>query len=315
MIEDFTGEQLSEDMKFYERETLKHGITESQITTFNDDVLKPMLKFMGKSDLSMDDVSNYLYARHAEEANTAMQAPNADRENNEALSGMSNEDAAQIIADFKADGRLDALIKIAKITDRVIEKSRQILVRTGLESESTVQEWRDRYDNYAPLWGDPTDPEGTIKRVMDEQRFGRKSKADNVLLNLIVQHEQTIVRGEANVLKRAMLKLAEQNPNPDFWVIDKIEEEKARDPVTDLFIDKKSKKTRLAKHVVAVRVAGEEHLIVFEESNDHAMMLATSMNNLNGKEINAVMRGGLMLNRWVSMINTQFNLELSLIHI
>jgi len=308
-IEKFTAEQLEEDMDFYGSETLKHGITTAQITNFNDTFIEPIFDVMYKNDLSIDDVSNYLYARHAEEANAAMKEKNAAFEDNESKSGMSDEDAAKIIADFKASGKMDALNGIAAATDKVIERTRQILVETGLLSEETVQGYRDQYDYYVPLLGDPMDPEGKIKRVQEDKRFGRNSRADNVLINLIVQHEQTIIRGENNVLKRVLLNLVEKNPNPDFWTIDKTEDEKVLDPVTDLFVLKKTPNTRLGKHVVAVRVAGEEHQIVFEQTNDHAMMLATSMNNLNAKEVNSVVQAGLKLNRYISMINTQYNLE------
>ena len=310
-IEDFTFKQISEDMDFYNRETLKHGITTAQITEFNDTFIDPLLTFMDKNDLSITDVGNFLYARHAPEANAEMKKRNAAFEDNESKSGMSDVEAAKIMADFKAAGKMDVLNGIAQTTDKVIERTRQILVDTGLLSEATVQSYRDQYDVYVPLLGDPMDPDGKekMKKSKDESRFGRSSKADNVLINLIVQHEQTIIRGENNVLKRVMLKLVEQNPNPDFWVIDKTTDEKVLDPVTDLFVLKKTPNKRHGKHVVPVRVAGEEHLIVFEQSNDHAMMLAGSMNNVNAKELNMIVQAGLKFNRYISMINTQYNLE------
>ena len=308
-IEDFTFEQISEDMDFYNRETLKHGVTTAQITEFNDVFIDPMFDLMKKNGLSITDVGNFLYARHAPEANAEMKRRNAAFEDNESKSGMSDVDAAKIMADFKAAGKMDVLNGIAKATDKVIERTRQILVETGLLSEATVQGYRDMYDVYVPLLGDPMDPDGKIKKSKDESRFGRKSRANNVLINLIVQHEQTIIRGEANVLKRVMLKLVEQNPNPDFWVIDKTTEEKVLDPVTDLFKLKETPTKGNSKHVVSVRVAGEEHLIVFEQSNDHAMMLASSMNNINSQEVNMFVQAGLKFNRYVSMINTQYNLE------
>jgi len=310
-IEDFTFEQISEDMDFYNRETLKHGVTTAQITEFNDVFIEPLFDLIKKNDLTITDVGNFLYARHAPEANAEMKRRNAAFEDNESKSGMSDVDAAKIMADFKAAGKMDILNGIAATTDRVIERTRQILVETGLLSEATVQGYRDQYDVYVPLLGDPMDPEGKekMKKSKDESRFGRSSRADNVLINLIVQHEQTIIRGEANVLKRVMLKLVEQNPNPDFWVIDKTTEEKVLDPVTDLFKLKEVPNKGNSKHVVGVRVAGEEHLIVFEQSNDHAMMLAGSMNNINAQQVNMITQAGLKFNRYVSMINTQYNLE------
>jgi len=308
-IEKYRDDELSDDVKVYEIETLYHGKTEAQLNDFQEDVLKPLVALMGKHDLSLDDVSEFLYARHAEEANTAMQESNAHRENNEALSGMSNEAAAKIMADFKSAGKLDALNQIAQITDGIIEKSRKILVKSGLEKESTVQGWREQYDHYTPLWGDPSDPEGSMKGVHDENRAGRKSKADNVLINLIVQHEKTIVRAEKNAVVRSLLKLVEQNPNPDFWSIDTPDDKKVRDPVTDLYIDKGTPPTRWADHVVGVKVDGEEHLITFNERDQHAMYIAHSLKNLGAQQVGTVVKAGLMANRYLAMINTSWNPE------
>jgi hypothetical protein len=108
-IEEFNGERLADDMRVYEVETLGHGKAAAQLDTFYEKTLTPLQKLLSKNDLSMDEVSDYLYARHTREANAAMKEKDGDRTENEALSGRTNEWADKTLADFKAAGKMDAL--------------------------------------------------------------------------------------------------------------------------------------------------------------------------------------------------------------
>ena len=309
-IEKFTGERLADDMRVYEIETLAHGKAAAQLETFYEETLMPLQKLLSKNDLSMNDVSDYLYARHTKEANAAMKAKDGDRTENEALSGKTNEWAAKILSDFKAEGKTDALKQIAQVTDGIIERSRQLLVRTGLESESTVQGWRDQYEYYAPLWGDPSDPEGTQRREEEsKKRLGRRSEADNVYINLIVQHEQTIVRAERNYLSRSLLKMAQENPNDDFFTINKPEVVRVQDPVTELFLDREIPPNPNATNIVSVTVDGEKFLIQFNDDTYHSQKFAHVMNTGAGSDITGFIKFAHLSSRWVSSVNTQFNLE------
>jgi len=309
-IEKFNGERLADDMRVYEIETLAHGKAAAQLDNFHEKTLKPLQNLLSKNDLSMDDVSQFLYARHAKEANAAMKAKDGDRTENDALSGMTNENAAKILADFKVAGKMDALNQIAQVTDGIIERSRKLLVRTGLESESTVQRWRNQYEFYSPLWGDPSDPEGTNRREEEsKKRLGRRSRADNVYINLIVQHEQTIVRAERNYLYRSLLKMAQENPNQDFFTINKPETKRVEDPVTELFMDKEIAPSEFPSNVVPITVDGEKFLVQFNDENFHSSMFAHVMNTAAGSDITGFIKFAHLTSRWVSTVNTQFNLE------
>ena len=50
---------------------------------------------MQEAGLTVAEVDNYLHARHAPEANAQLERINPDRDDNKALSGMSNEEAAK----------------------------------------------------------------------------------------------------------------------------------------------------------------------------------------------------------------------------
>jgi len=231
---------------------------------------------------------------------------------------MSNEEAAKIMDNFKSAGKLDALNQVAQITDGILEKSRRILVKAGLEQESVVQGWRDQFEYYAPLWGDPSDPDGTTQSrgkgmsvggAETMQRMGRDTRADNLLVNIVVQHEKTVMRAEKNAVVRSLLKLIEQNPNPDFWVVDKPEIKQILDPVTGLVVSQKDSRYKLADNVVSVKVDGVEHHITFNTKDKHAMYIAHSLKNLGAQQVGMVVKAGLMANRYLAMINTSWNPE------
>ena len=309
IIEKFAGERLAEDVDAYDAEAVYHGKAESQLSNFKDDVLKPTMKYMVDNDLTIEGVGDYMYALHAKEANAALKPKYEGQPNSDKKSGMTDEDANKILADAKNSGKLDALNEVAQTMYEVVEKSRKILVRSGLQTEEVVQTWRDQYANYVPLWGDPSDPAGAIKFKEETERKGRDSRADNVLVNLIVQHEKVIVRAEKNHVRRTLLKLAEQNPNKDFWRINTPDVVQVLDPVTQLFIDKDAPTKKSEDNVVTVLVDGVQHEITFNERDRGAMNIARSIKNLSVKDMNIFIKGGMMINRWVSATVTQFSPE------
>ena len=309
-IEKYTDEILPEEMNAYVKETLSHGKSEAQISLFHEETLKPVIKYMGKNELSMEDVSQYLYARHAEEANAFQEKQNAQRVENEALSGMSNEEAAEIMADFESRGKVQALVNIAKLTDGVIKKTRKIMVKSGLQSQTVIDQWANQFDYYTPLWGDPQDPDGkNMGGAEVEKRLGRGSKADNVFVNLIVQHEKTIIAAEKNAVKRSLLRLAERNPNPNLWSINKREYVKAIDPVTGLVVDVIDNQLELGNHIVRTRVDGVDTVIELNKENVHAANMALAFNGKRDKDLIKPIKIALMANRYFSMINTTWNPE------
>ena len=75
----------------------------AKIEDFTNEHVDPLIEFISKTDLKIEDIDVYLHARHAAEANAQLKRINPDRENNESLSGMSDEYADQVINSFAAD--------------------------------------------------------------------------------------------------------------------------------------------------------------------------------------------------------------------
>jgi hypothetical protein len=73
---------------------------------------------------------------------------------NTALSGMSNEEAAAVLAKIDANGTRKALERVSAIVDAITSKTRQIFIDSALEKPETIEKWNEKYEHYVPLHRD-----------------------------------------------------------------------------------------------------------------------------------------------------------------
>ena len=200
-----TQPNLTEAQDAYVHETLYHGRTEYELEeVFKKQTLEPLVRHMKINGLSIEDMDNYLYARHAPEANARMEEINPDLDDNQALSGMSSEEAARIMDEFAGSGKLDKLKRVINKVDAIVEATRTLIVESGLETQATVDGWRNTYQFYAPLKGAPLGPgllptrgRGFAVRGRESRhRMGRKSAATDLLTNIVAQYETTVIRAQ-----------------------------------------------------------------------------------------------------------------------
>ena len=306
---------VSEAADAYMREALYHGRAEAMQSKFNEDFIEPMVQLMKKYKLSVAEVDNFLYARHAPEANARLKKINANKPKNEALSGMSNADAAKIIAGFKKK-KMQGLQEIAKIFDSMNESRLRLMVDGGLIEADLAATWRATYQYYAPLIGfeeeietqTPSRGKGFEARGKEKRRFGRRSRAANILTNAIAMYESQIVRAERNRVGQALLNLANENPNTDFWSVNQPSFRREIDKKTGL-VKLVGESARMRTNVFVVKVQGKDHWVTFNERNETAMQIAKVMKGLGTEQINLVMGGLLKINRFLSAIYTSYNPE------
>ena len=108
---------------------------------------------------------------------------------------------------------------------------------------------------------------------------------------------------------RTLLNMVEKHPNPDLWTVNEVETKKRLDPKTGLVVTAVDPTYKLKDNVLRVKVEGKDYHITFNENNEAAMRIASSMKNLSAQEINVMLRGLLALNRILSAVNTSFNPE------
>ena len=314
------GKDIADKWNAYLKEELFHGRSATRIRFFMDRELQPLLKKMESSDISLDQMDEYLLARHAPEANSYIRSINPSDPNVNA--GMSDQEAANYMNSLPAPRRA-ALERIAKDVDAITKGTRQLMVDYGLEDQKTIDTWERTYKKYVPLFREETEgnPISTgrgyqIRGSTTKRRMGSTRSVVDVLANIAMQREKTIVRGEKNRVGNSLYGLVLTNPNKGFWgVIDpgKVNRQTLRNELIGLGIDSAEadkminemssrpyqktidKATGLvvqrvppswsdAKNIFATRINGEDRFMVFNKNDERAMRMATTLKNLDAQQ-------------------------------
>ncbi len=239
MVESETGHRLPSSMDVYGAETLFPGRAGTRLEDLRYKHLDPLLDDMRAAGVSLDELGGFLYAKHAPERNREMAAINNGEPD---LSGMSDREAQDYL-DGLSPERAAVLQGFADRMYAIRDWTLDMQVRSGLLSRQEADEWKAKYQNYVPLRGfEAEQDDGAslgIGRGFDvrgrESRaaLGRRSRADNPALYLILQAQRAIVRSEKNRVNQTLLRLVQGVPSPA-WRIYKGEYKRvlSRDPLT-----------------------------------------------------------------------------------
>lgn len=222
-----TGKRIAGKFNALERERTYHGRVAKRTQDYLTGELQPTIELMQKYGITQREIGEYLLNRHAPEANKVI----ADRNPRFPDAGSSVKTADAI----KYMNSLDPLRKrqldaVATRMDKTLTKMQDMLVKRGVESQDTIDGWRDMFQYYIPLVRD--DADYSINKVMSQgagySRSGDSAKSrtgsakevnlDEIFSNIAMQHERMIVRAEGNRVGNAVFGLALQNPNPGFWL-------------------------------------------------------------------------------------------------
>jgi hypothetical protein len=313
------GKDIADKWNAYLKEELFHGRSATRIKFFMDRELQPLLKKMESADISLDQMDEYLLARHAPEANSYIRSINPDPNAN---AGMSDQEAANYMKSLPASRR-DALERIAKDVDAITKGTRQLMVDYGLEDQKTIDTWERTYKKYVPLFREETEgnPISTgrgyqIRGSTTKRRMGSTRSVVDVLANIAMQREKTIVRGEKNRVGNALYGLVLNNPNKGFWgVIDpgKVNKQTLRneligigidpdeadqminemssrpyqktiDKATGLVVQRIPPSWAKAENIFVTRINGQDRFIGFNKNDERAMRMATTLKNLDAQQ-------------------------------
>jgi len=234
------GVAVKEKFDAYMLETNYHGRAAARVDAFADGELRKLLEDMAMRNLSMQDLDDYLWARHAPERNAANNRSNPQITDG---SGMSDAQAADIMAGNKVtiNGRdiqlsaaaLRSAAAVAGRVDAITNGTLDLLVSYGLETQQTVDTWRKTYGSYVPLkrdmesdanysgafgLGNGTGSGFSVRGAASKRAMGSKRTAIDILANVAMQRERAITRGEKNRVAQAVYGLALSAPNPEFWI-------------------------------------------------------------------------------------------------
>lgn len=333
---------IADEWNPYQKELLYHGRSAKLTQDFLVNEIKPLFKEMAGEGVTMDELETYLWNRHAKERNDQIASINPLMPNGG--SGIKSQDARAYLNSLSQDQR-DKYDRLAAMIDKITEGTRKLLVDSGLETQDTILDWQNTYQFYVPL--QRADVEGSTGRLGTGQGFsvrgsstkramGSEKQVVDILANLMMQREKTIVRAEKNRVAMALYGLAIQNENPGFWMpvnpeamrsptktmnelmnlgLDAIDFDglmkeptvRVINPKTGLVESKINPALRNRDNVLAVRVNGKDRFLFFNQDDPRAIRMAASLKNLDADQLGTILTGFSKITRWFASVNTQWN--------
>jgi hypothetical protein len=299
------------------KEETYHGKVASRVRRLHEQRIKPILQQIAKNreGVTVDDVGRYLLARHAPERNAAMKKINPEREDNEALSGMSDADAAATMVAFEREGKLKRLEAIARDVDKLTADTRRVIKAEGLETAGTIKAWEDAYQSYVPLQrdvegqGSPTGSGFNVRGPESKRAMGSTLDVKNILANIVAAAETTAIRAEKNKVTTALADLAKQYPADGFWKVDEVPTTRQINKSTGLVETIPDPLYQLADNVVMYKEGGKHHFIEFNEKNKRAMEVARAMKNMDASQIGLFTKIIAWPAKFMSSLLTRWNPE------
>lgn len=203
------GVTLSEKADVFQAEERYHSLVANQLEDFRERVRNPLIEKISKAGFTLADVSDFLEAQHAEEANKAIQEVRG--EPNATAYGITDAEAQAYLV--KADPKLAALSNEFR---NITEDSKQLRLKAGLISQDMVDAWEAAYEHYIPVKGDADANGGTGKGLKvnfkTKRRLGHGKRDEAVIENILLDHERAIMQVEKNrVAKHLVMMAAEMN--------------------------------------------------------------------------------------------------------
>lgn len=317
-----TGKQITEGFDARLAETLMPGRIARRTESFLSAEVKPLLESMAKNNVSQNELSDYLLARHAPERNAQIAKVNDEMPDGGAGTNsqgvlMTTQAARDHIAALTA-GKRTVLELLANRVDELTRGTREVLVREGLEKQETVDAWTGAYKHYVPLFKDeametPGHPIGagvSVTGTASRRATGSTGEVTNMLAHILMQREAAITRAEKNRVAMALYGLALTNPNAEMWTtirpsmpsdqianelvrmgVDPLEAEvgmqgvptiRGVDPVSGKVVDRPNPMYKRLDNALVVKVNGEDRVILFNASNERAARLVRNLKNQDG---------------------------------
>lgn len=177
---------------------------------------------IGRRGVDLDVAGDYVYARHAADRNRLM------AQRGEKSSGMTDAEAADIIARVEASPNADAYKRVAEIHDKLTNDTLVSAVMAGDVTPEAAAQWRKDFgEHFASLI--TVDPEGKAfiqggksfqtKGPFSKRAEGRASRADNPLVTTFSKAYSQINRNERLRIGQTLAEQVRKNPDPEFWYV------------------------------------------------------------------------------------------------
>lgn len=287
-VEQKLGKKVPESQRFSEVEQLMYGRARNAMDNL-ETVMQEARAKMKEFNLTHTEVSEFMYALHAQERNAKIMKTRPDLPNG---SGMTDERADEILS--KNDS--PQMREVIKLFSDLVQDSRDTMVEMGLETQERIDAWNNLYKNYVPLQGFAEDeldlnsnsyPTGgagmSVYGSKTKAAIGRESEAANVLANIVMQNAVTHQWAEKNKTLQAMYQLVKKNTKDTEGVMSIVNQSR---PLTKLDENGKQVAMNVAEmqaspNTVAVRINGKQEFIYFNDPYYASVLNGMTMENSN----------------------------------
>lgn len=228
-------------------------------------------------------------------------------------SGMTNEQAQQILDEIEKDGDTQKFEDFEnEFREQVVDKILDFKFDSGIIDAETYNHLKTFYSNYVPLKVDEDEESGTgdqqtIKRSGKNGRDLYRSKGsversfmerNNPMLQAMVDLETSIVKGEQNIANNRLANLAKLNPNDAVWEIKDAQYDMLRDKNGKVIV---SREIDSPKSAVAYFDNGKKKYVVLHDPG-----LQNAFKHLGSEKFNKWVS---MPSRWFTAVNTLTNVD------
>jgi len=237
-----SGRPVPDELNPIFREEMYHKRSQVRADDFTMNELKPLIDSMRANNVTLEQLDQYAHARHVitDRLNEKLQQLNpnlAGTPEYEKLAGITDEEAQKILNTPKRKVMESLMTRV----DAMVNKTRDMMVEYGLESQERIDGWREQYQAYVPLHregfeeeGKPTGTGHSVRGSTAKDRLGSALKVVDVIANVAQARDQVISRGEKMRPVVALAGLFLKYPNAEIARLDKYAPITTIDPTTGL---------------------------------------------------------------------------------
>jgi len=308
----------------YNKFTLIEGKIGHHFRNLHDDHVKPLIDAVVESEISIDQLNEYLYAKFAPQRNATI--ADRDPERPDGGSGMTDAQSQEVLSKFTPE-QTETLESLAQRVYAMNRMKLDVLVDSGRMTDETREELL-KDDRYVPLKGfaeagDLVADTNAVGKGFDQaqklfkEATGRKSLAADILQTAVRDIESGLISAEKNRVGQSVLKLVMDNPNENLWEINPIKTSRHLNKTTgqvELRTEKNYKSLSRDPNVFVTWVEGKPYAIEFKDGNGGESSLARALKNMGTDSVPWWAQGLGRYNRWLSYVNTALSPEFMLIN-
>ena len=308
--EERTGKKTKDEQNFDQAEKLLYGKTRNKLDNFEKQYTDVMGEAKG-TGLTIQDISDFLYAQHAKERNSHIKNKNPD---DEVGSGMTDKQADEILGKYKGKQK-EAIESITKKFQAIQRETLDILYNGGLLTETEYNSLKNNFENYVPLTGFEVDRENNpdynplyesnnslaVKGGETRKALGRGGvKAANILANIIQARTRAVMRVEKNAVLLKLKNFVSDNPESGAIIITEQNLPTTRREIDGQVVDvvMSMPELRRSKDYVRVKDNGKESFIKFADNT-----LNEILNDAGPAKLGEV---GTFIQKYANVLNNWF---------